>query len=125
MSDSFYCSKVSYVDLVGIMVIIANVGLGKTWSKESGKDSDEKTEKKESDHKDPQSDKQRVSPDLTFVFPSQRCVSMQMEDVSLLNFKCVSECLINKDYSVVAVGLHGKAKAEDHRLYDIKADHIT
>jgi hypothetical protein len=42
-----------------------------------------------------------------------------------MNLLMVAEELINKGDNVVTVGLDDTTKAAGHKLYDVKADHIT
>ena len=48
-----------------------------------------------------------------------------MQDAYLLNMKHVASYLTNKDDNVITVGLDDTTKAAGHKMYDIKADHIT
>ena len=50
---------------------------------------------------------------------------MYLQDAYLLNMKHVASYLMNKDDNVITVGLDDMTKATDHKMYDIKADHIT
>ena len=42
-----------------------------------------------------------------------------------MNLLMVTEKLVNKGDNVVTVGLDDTTKAAGHKLYDVKADHIT
>ena len=50
---------------------------------------------------------------------------MYLQDAYLLNIKRVVSYLTNKGNNVITVGLDDTTKAASHKMYDIKADHIT
>jgi hypothetical protein len=122
--------KVSHVDIAGIMVRTANMIFNQKWRIASdgvGDDDGDGTDHgSEDDSTDtPVMRKRKSWPDLTHIFPSKRCISMYLEDAYLLNLKHVANYLTNKDANVVTVGFNDTTKAAGHKLYDIKADHIT
>ena len=50
---------------------------------------------------------------------------MYLQDAYLLNMKHAVSYLTNKSNNVITVGLDDTTKAAGHKMYDIKADHIT
>ena len=50
---------------------------------------------------------------------------MYLQDAYLLNMKHVASYLTNKGDNVITVKLGDTTKAAGHKMYDIKADHIT
>ena len=50
---------------------------------------------------------------------------MYLQDAYLLNVKHVASYLTNKGNNVITVGLDDTTKATGHKMYDIKANHIT
>lgn len=42
-----------------------------------------------------------------------------------MNFRMVADILLNKEESVVTVGIDHTTKAAGQKLYDVKTDHIT
>ena len=127
--------KVSHADISGIIVCSANMIFGQNWQISSDKNVDEDDEANQSD--DDSGDeytatssttlirKRKSVVDLTYIFPSKRCISMYLQDAYLLNIKHVAFYLTNKGDNVITVGLDDTTKAAGHKMYDIKADHIT
>ena len=127
--------KVSHADISGIIVCSANMIFGQNWQISSDENVDEDDEANQSD--DDSGDKntatssttltrkRRSVGDLTYIFPSKRCISMYLQDAYLLNMKHAVSYLTNKSNNVITVGLDDTTKAAGHKMYDIKADHIT
>ncbi|KAK6167554.1 hypothetical protein SNE40_021553 [Patella caerulea] len=125
--------KVTANDLLGIAVTLANTVFGQKWQK-SGSDSngdpkeDMGCEPLSSDDEgdcDPLTLK-RSKRDLTFVMPSRKCMSMYLQDASVLNLEMVARKLTQKNSStVVTVGIDDATKAAGHRHFHVKTDHIT
>lgn len=136
--------KVSWEDLVVIIVDTANIIFPLEWKKESNFDensdnaegvSEIKTEVESSDESDLDDDtkkdqstgrkRRRSDLDKTYVFPSRRCLNNWLEDASYLNLRFAADQLINKGDNTVTVGTDDTTKAAGHKMYDVKADHIT
>ena len=63
---------------------------------------------------------------LSYAFPSNRCIDKYLEDATHLNLKKAAEYLVKKNNDeVVRIGLGDTTKADGYKLYDVKADHIT
>ena len=73
----------------------------------------------------PTSKWQRSRRDLTYVFPSRRTINPYLEDASYLNLHMVVNHLLEKEDNIITIGLDDTTKAAGHKLYDVKADHIT
>ena len=69
--------------------------------------------------------RRRLLQDYSYVFPSRRSLNRYLEDACFLNLRMVGESILNKKENVVTIGLDDTKKAAGHKLYDIKADHIT
>ena len=124
--------KVSQNDVAGIIIHSANMVFDQDWylssEAESFDDDEDSSDDEEHivDSAGPSKKRQGKScRDLSNVFPSCRCIRMYLEDASYLNLKVVAEHLLNKDEKVITVGLDDTTKAGGHKLYDVKADHIT
>ena len=48
-----------------------------------------------------------------------------LQDASYLGLEYVAQQILNKDDKIVTIGLDDTTKAAGHRMYDVKADHIT
>lgn len=127
--------KVSYNDLVGIMIKTANMIFGQDWSASpndqelepelSENDTDVESDEDE-DEPRPKKRKSYSGDKLECVFPSHRTIRRYLEDAAFLNLRYVGEFLLNKDANtVITVGLDDTKKAAGRRLYDVKTDHIT
>ena len=127
--------KVSHADISGIIVRSANMILGQNWQISSDENVDQDDEANQS-NVDSGSENTATSSttliqkrknvgDLTYIFPSKRCISMYLQDAYLLNMKHVASYLTNKGDNVITVGLDDTTKVASHKMYDIKADHIT
>ena len=127
--------KVSHADISGIIVRSANMILGQNWQISSDENVDEDNEANQSDDDSGDENtatssttltrKRKSVGDLIYIFPSKRCISMYLQDAYLLNMKHVGSYLTNKGDNVITVGLDDTTKAAGHKIYDIKADHIT
>ena len=127
--------KVSHADISGIIVRSANMILGQNWQISSDENVDQDDEANQSDVDSGSENtatssttliqKRKNVGDLTYIFPSKRCISMYLQDAYLLNMKHVASYLTNKGDNVITVGLDDTTKAAGHKMYDIKADHIT
>lgn len=121
--------KASHADIAGIMVRAANMIFGQNWrtSSEAIKSDEDVTDSSSEDESTDTTviHRRKSFADLTYVFPSKRCIATYLEDAYLLNLKHVAGYLTKKDANVVTVGLDDTTKAAGHKLNDIKADHIT
>ena len=127
--------KVSHADISGIIVRSANMILGQNWqiSSDENVDQDDKANQSDVDSGGENTatssttliQKRKSIGDLTYIFPSKRCIPMYLQDAYLLNMKDVASYLTNKGDNVITVGLDDTTKAAGHKMYDIKADHIT
>ena len=123
--------KVSHADIAGIMVRTANLVFDQNCQISASPDDDDEADEKDEDSEDEEKQdppvirKRKSVGDLTYIFPSKRCISMYLEDAYLLNLKRVANYLTNKEDNVITVGLDDTTKAAGHKLFDIKADHIT
>ena len=127
--------KVSHADISGIIVCSANMIFGQNWQISSDENVDEGNEANQSDNDSGDKNtatssttlirKPKSVGDLTCIFPSKCCISMYLKDAYLLNMKHVASYLTNKGDNVITVGLDDTTKAASHKMYDIKADHIT
>ena len=48
-----------------------------------------------------------------------------LQDASYITLEYVAQQILSKEDKVVTVGLDDTTKAAGHRMYDVKADHIT
>ena len=127
--------EVSHADSSGIIVRSANMIFGQNWQISPDENVDEDDEANQSDEDSGDENtatssttlirKRKSVGDLTYIFPSKRCISMYLQDAYLLNMKHVASYLTNKGESVAAVALDDTTKAAGHKMYDVKADHIT
>ena len=127
--------KVSHVDISGIIVRSANMIFGQNWQISSDENVDEDDEANQSDDDSGDENtatsstilirKRKSVGDLTYIFPSKRCISMYLQDAYLLNMRHVASYLTNEGDNVITVGLDDTTKAAGRKMYDIKADHIT
>ena len=127
-------TRMSSVEVSKVMVRAANMIFGQNWilynEKTNADDEDEEIEKDRADDEDVESDEasnEQREPTSTMpeVFPSRRTIMRYLEDASYLALKYVGQQIINKGDKVVTVGLDDTKKAAGHRMYDVKADHIT
>ena len=132
--------KVSPGDLAGITIHTANIIFGQNWEQDNVDlddkyviSSDRETNRDRNDD-GPEPDTpdipstskwQRSRRDLTYVFPSRRTINRYLEDASYLNLHMVANHLLEKEDNIITIGLDDTAKAAGHKLYDVKADHIT
>ena len=58
-------------------------------------------------------------------FPIRCSLNRWLEDAAMLNLKFVADNILNKGENVVTVGVDDTSKAAGHKLYNVKADHIT
>ena len=140
-AQCFAAYKVSAADLIGIIVTTANTIFEQDW-KISKKEREETEEDEERDDRgDEERDQEVVESkvsessslpkrrkmleDYSYVFPAVRSLNRYLEDASYLNLHMVAELIKNKGSNVVTIGLDDTKKAAGHKLYDIKADHIT
>ena len=127
--------KVSQADISGIIVCSANTIFGQNWQISSDKNVDEDDEANQSDDDSGGENtatssttlirKRKSVGDLTYIFPSKRCISMYLQDAYLLSMKHVASYSTNQGYNAITVGLDDTTKTAGHKMYDIKADHIT
>ena len=127
--------KVSHADISGITVRSANMIFGQNWQISSNENVDEDDEANQSDDDSGDENtatssttlirKRKSVGDLTYIFPSKLCISRYLQDAYLLNMEHVAAYLTDKDDNVIAIGLDDTTKAAGHKMYDIKADHIT
>ncbi len=125
--------KVSREDLAGVMVRTENIIFGQKWVRnanldlEDDQDCSDDSEDTES-VSTPQSNikRRRSAKDLTYVFPSNRCVDKYLEDASYLNLQMAAKKMLDKyDTDVVTVGYDDFTKAAGYGTIHGKADHIT
>ena len=127
--------KVSHADISGIIVRSANMIFAQNWQTSSDENVDEDDEVNQSDDDSGDENtatsittlirKRKSVGDLTYIFPSKRCISIYLQDAYLLNTKHVASYLTNKGDNVIRVGLDDTTKAAGHKMYHIEADHIT
>ena len=127
--------KVSHADISGIVVRSANMIFGQNWqiSSDVSVDEDDEANQSDADSGDENTAtssttlirKRKSVGDLTYIFPSKRCIAMYLQDAYLLNMKHVVSYLTNKGDNVITVGLDDTTKAVGFKMYDIKAAHIT
>ena len=127
--------KVSHADISGIIVRSANMIFGQNWQISFDKNVDEDDEANQSDDDSGGENtatssttlirKRNSVGDLTYIFLSKRCISMYLQNAYLLTIKHVASYLTSKGDNVITVGLDDTTKAAGHKMYDIKADHIT
>ena len=124
--------------MTGIIVNTANIIFDQNWEMEDSVHVDDNHCEMQSDifdesdedepqqHDDASTTKRRMSAkDLTYVFPSRRTINRYLEDASYLNLQMVAEHILDKKDNIITVGLDDTTKAAGHKLYDVKADHIT
>lgn len=117
--------KVSRRDVTGIIIKTANIIFGQHWS-ESAELSEPDNDSSDDDSDERIEKQRRCATDLSYIFPSNRCIDKYLEDATYLNLKKAAEYLIAKNCDeVVTIGLDNTTKAAGHKLYDVKADHIT
>jgi hypothetical protein len=127
---TFFClcdHKISRGGVVGIILKTANIIFGHQWTINSNQ-LDENFNDLKSDSDEPKTStvadnlkRHHKTRDL-IVFPSARTI---LED-KYINLQMAAKYFLNKDSGdVVTVGLDDATKAAGHKLYDIKADHIT
>ena len=127
--------KVSHANISGIIVRSANMIFGHNWQISSDENVDENDEANQSDDDSGDENtatssitlirKRKSVGDLTYIFPSKRCISMYVQDAYLLNMKHVASYLTNKGDNVITAGLGDTTKAAGHKINDIKADHTA
>ena len=127
--------KVSHADISGIIVRSANMIFGLNWqiSSDENVDEDDVSNQSDDDSGDENTAtssttlirKRKSVGDSTYIFPSKRCISMYLQDTYLRNMKYVASYLTNKGDNFITVGLDNTTKAARHKMYDIKAHHIT
>ena len=70
--------------------------------------------------------RRRSNTNLTYVFPSNRCIDLYLEDASYLNLRKTAKMMLEKDQGdVVTVGYDDFTKAAGYGTIRGKADHIT
>ena len=112
--------KVSEEDCRGIFVEVANVVFDQDWKLES--DLAGETKAVSADGKK----RRRVADSLDNVFPSRSALRTWMEAAAILNLQFVATLLKNKPDDLVAtMGFDDGKKAAGHRIFDIKATHLT
>ncbi|XP_013414654.1 uncharacterized protein LOC106176709 [Lingula anatina] len=123
-------TRMSPDEVATVVVRVANMVFGQNWKKQNEKD-DENDETESDEESEPTESSPSVpgvcclSNDLTFVFPSRRSIMRYLQDASYLSLEYVAQQILNKEDSIVTVGLDDTTKAAGHRRYDVKADHIT
>ena len=127
--------SLSYEPDVEDIIRSANMIFGQNWQISSDENVDEDDEANQSDDDSGDENiatsnntlirKRKSVGDLSYIFPSKRCISMYLQDAYLHNTKNVASNLTNKGDNVITVGLDDTTKAAGHKMYDIKADHIT
>ena len=129
--------KVSRDDLAGIIVNVANTIFGQSWKAKNefeddvdddyeNDDSEEKNNASLGDGECLQRKRRRSANDLTYVFPSARCIDKYLQDAAFLNLKAVADAMIEKEENdVVTVGFDDFTKAAGYGTIHGKADHIT
>ena len=120
--------KVSLADISGIIVRSADMIFDQNWQILSDENVDKDDEANQSDDDSGDENiatgsttltrKRKSVGDLTYIFPSKRCISMYVQDAYLLNMKHAVSYLTNKDDNVIIVGLDDTTKAAGHKMYD-------
>ena len=105
--------KVSSNDLIGIVKDVGNIIFQQKWEEPPTKDSDA-----EHDHEPEDSSRSHV-------LPSRSTINNWLEDASYMNLKYVADTLMNKEDSVITIGTDDTTKAAGHKVFNVKADHIT
>ena len=118
-------TRMSPVEVSKVIVNVANMVFGQNWvtnnEKENTNDNDE-NENKELDESNEPRDSTSMKPE---VFPIQRTIMKSLQDASYITLEYVARQILSKEDKVVTVGLDDTIKAAGHRMYDVKADHIT
>ena len=118
--------KTTTDDLRGIIVSVANTIFGQKWEiSDELENFDDEQEDSYEECKDLKLKRRRCSRDLTYIMPSRSCITKYLEDAYFLNLELVAKLLTEKGDSVITVGLDDTTKAAGHKLFDVKADHIT
>ena len=120
--------KVSPDDIAGIIVNTANIIFDQQWEMEEKRNEYASDDSDDEEVVEPNTSgkRRKYAKDLTNVFPSRRTINRYLEDASYMNLLMVAEELLNKcGDDVVTVGLDDTTKAAGHKLYNVKADHIT
>ena len=118
--------KTTTDDLRGIIVSVANTIFGQKWEiSDELENFDDEQEDSYEECKDLKLKRRRCSRDLTYIMPSRSCITKYLEDAYFLNLELVAKLLTEKGDSVITVGLADTTKAAGHKLFDVKADHIT
>ena len=69
--------------------------------------------------------RRRRCDDRTYIMPSRKTVHNYLDNASYLNLEMVARHLAEISDNMITVGLNDTTKAAGHRLFSIKADHIT
>ena len=122
-------TRMSPDEVAKVVVRVANMVFGQNWKHQNDEDDDEKEESDEESEAIASSPMtpgvQRLSYDMSYVFPSRRTIMRYLQDASYLSLEYVAQQILNKEDNVVTIGLDDTTKAAGHRRYDVKADHIT
>ena len=120
-------TRMSPVEVSKVVVRVANMVFGQNWVIHKEKDNadvedeggdDVESNSESNEQRDPTS----IKPE---VFPSRRTIMRYLQDASYLGLEYVAQQILNKDDKIVTIGLDDTTKAAGHRMYDVKADHIT
>lgn len=118
--------KVTPQDLGSIIVNVANMIFDQEWVLQNEEEEcDEDSGDEEQDSTDFTLKRRTEMNAISYQFPSRRSINRYLEDANYLNLELVARHILEKGDGVVTVGLDDTTKAAGHRLYDVKADHVT
>ena len=117
--------KVSQNDLAGIIVMTANTIFRQAWSTSTDMYEEVSSNSNSGENSEDGKTVKRRLVDHTDIFPSKKCVVEYLAGALYMNLEIVAKAIVNKQDKVVTIGIDGTTKAAGHKLYDVKADHIT
>lgn len=119
-------TRMSPLEVSIVIVRVANMVFGQNWIVHKERDNadleDEDQDVESNEEANELRDPTSMMPE---VFPSRRTITRYLQDASYLSLEYVAQKILSKEEKIVTVGLDDTTKAAGHRMYDVKADHIT
>ena len=109
--------KISSNDLLGIVKDVGNIIFLQNWKLPD--------ETNNVEHCSESDDDEVFSSIDRNMLPTRITINNWLEDASFMNLKFVADAFLNKEDSIITVGTDDTTKAAGHKLYNVKADHIT